>query len=829
MIKLSGRTTSCLAALAVALGAALGPTLLAAQALPPERRYLFREDENASRRARDAAVKQISKREAPKTDEINIVAPETEFVRETGEMKATGGVIVSRSGVQAQASQARVNSQTKQSKLEGNVVVTTGEGVLSAETGDFNLDSETGTFDRAGLEFEQGSYTFGARNLEKYTEFDYRLKDLDFTTCRCEGDEPPWEFTASSAHVTQEGYAHCYNTVFHVAGVPIFYSPYLGFPVKTERSSGLLAPTYGYGNQNGVQFSQPIFAVIDDYSDLMITPFTESKTRNGASLTYRQAVSRYHSLEGKFLYSNESARDGNLRGTIVTDLFDKDIDTNRTGGYYSHTWRSEPGAEIPASFVADLHYVSDSVFPREIDDEKIADLTARYVTSTMTAGANFTEWLSGSITGEYSQAILSDTDVTFQRLPEVSMLGLKSFRPFGYNPYGLKLVSGNLLTVTSFEREDGFDGLRTNFNPQIQVPFHYQNYFQSQITFGGHLTKYDYKDETLPGSDTEGDFVDERKVFQFSYQMSTALERVFDVPSDSWLARLASYGVNNQDAELVRMKHTVEPFFRYSWVPPADQNAPNRLFDSLDSIRPRSLLLYGVRTSLFGRYLPASPIDGAIPELAPRVEDLPTIDPFDPLDDPGFDDGFRGFNAGPTLRKGAIRELAAVTLKQSYDYRIDENPDEDPGRRPFSDVQGSLELYPSSYFALKLDQNFDYEDHDFSSWAVSTHFLDDRGDAIRARYTFVDEQISQIEGNVELALHPQLKLGYYTRFDDRESEFIENRGALRLLSDCDCWHIDFGVSDRINPDNRQFLLSFTLGGLGDISQKITRRPDANTN
>jgi lipopolysaccharide assembly outer membrane protein LptD (OstA) len=109
-------------------------------------------------------------------------------------------------------------------------------------------------------------------------------------------------------------------------------------------------------------------------------------------------------------------------------------------------------------------------------------------------------------------------------------------------------------------------------------------------------------------------------------------------------------------------------------------------------------------------------------------------------------------------------------------------------------------------------------DGSFSSYQLSFGVRDDRDDALRARYSFIDQALEQFEGNAEVKLHEQLRLGYYARYDVTEGDMLENRGLLRFVNACKCWSIDVGVSERVNPDRRQVLVSFSLGGMGNLAQ-----------
>ena len=55
----------------------------------------------------------------------------------------------------------------------------------------------------------------------------------------------------------QEGAAH--NVTMRFKDVPIFYTPYISFPVGDERKSGLLFPSFGHSGSNGFELEVPYY------------------------------------------------------------------------------------------------------------------------------------------------------------------------------------------------------------------------------------------------------------------------------------------------------------------------------------------------------------------------------------------------------------------------------------------------------------------------------------------------------------------------------------------------------------------------------------------
>lgn len=822
--------------IAAALAACSAPwSSVVAQVEAPNRSKVFSEDTREAERQREIARERALRVDEPASRDLDVQAPQVQYDREKNLVNAQGGVLISSGGVRTQSDSAEVNMLTKDARLEGSVLFSGSGGEIASDTAQVNIPTETGTFTDARVTLQQNGYQAHAAELEKYSDTEFRFKDALFSTCDCVDGSTPWDMRCSSAEVEQEGYAHTYNTTLNFHDVPLFYLPYLAFPVKTERASGLLVPKFGYSSKDGALLSLPLYWVLSNQSDLTLTPFVESNTRVGSRFEYRHAFSRRHSLHSRFVYSNESERDGELRGLQVTPGVDPSeiaLEENRYGWYLKEQWVSPTSAEVPMQFLADIHYAGDDLFLREMEEPRIGDEEATYTSSAVVLRIEPFDFLSAELLGEYNQEIKpevqSEDDLVLQRLPQFSVNTLKSFRPFGMNPYGVKLATRSQLQIVNFARREGYDGTRMDFRPDLRVPFHYENYFQSEIFAGVRYTSYDQSstDPTVLGGEPIKSSAD-RVIGNVGGSVSTALERVFELPEDGWFSRAFSMGAENAAERLVRAKHVIQPSITYNLIPDVEQD-DLPFYDSVDRIRERSLFTFGLKNVLYGRYLPPSAVDETIEELAPRVEDLPLFGASDTLGDFfGFtEEGARGSRA----RRGTIREIVALNLRQSYDYFQDQDDDEsedadssDPGRDAWSDLRVDLTFTPSKTFAFSLGSDYDVGRQDPSSWSIAGQLRDDRGDVFRARYSYVEEQLSQIEGNIELALLRRLKLGVYSRYDEMDSEFLETRAAFRIISECECWHIDLGVRDRLNPNRTSVLMSFTFGGLGDITQDFLYR------
>lgn len=789
---------------------------------------LFKEDTSDYKDQKSKQIGGYMKSDRAPAEEVDFKASSIEVLKDSNQVKGTDGVIISSHNTQVQADTALYNSETKESSLTGNIHITGDLGSIQAESGFFNLDTETGDFHTGRYQIEDGAYTLYADKLQKLGETEMELTDSYFSTCSCKDKEIPWRFSSRRCNVTQESYSHCYGTRLEMYDVPIFYMPYFAFPVKTERASGLLVPTFGVSSRDGFQYKQPLYLVLDDYSDMTLSPFTETLTRSGSFLDYRRAFSKNSTLSTRLLYSDERRRHGHLRGTDMTGIYDPEIDEDRFGGQYKQNWATDEGVLIPSNLVLDGHYVSDNLLLKEIDDNEIADSSSRFVTSSGIFRSALGDYFQSELSSEYNQSIFSDQELVFQRLPEYQLSGFKSWRPFGYNALGVKLVTRGVVDVTEFSRDEYYDGRRLDFNPKLSVPLRYQNYFSSSFEAGMHLTSYNLDNRenpsdlaTLMEQDTS------RSVPNITYRIGTGVERVYSIDSDSWLADLTSIGASSQGTRLARIKHTIEPTARYLWVPEVAQDDLPQ-FDELDRIRKKSIILYGLTSRLLGRFTPVRGSEDTIPEITPEVEDLPETEIPSLLDDLGGPRLSDELARPMRIRRGELRNLVTLTLLEGYNI-IEARENVNPERNAFTDMTGNLTINPTRLLSAGFTSTFDRQHGQFSSWEATTKLNTDRGDGLVARYSFIDKSanpyssdndLSQLQAGAELVISERFRFGDFVRYDAPTGTFIENRAAIRLLSSCNCWHLDFGYSLQSNPNREKYLLSFTFGGLGGITQSI---------
>jgi LPS-assembly protein len=171
-------------------------------------------------------------------------------------------------------------------EADGNVLVVWGENRISGTSMVYDMGIKDdpdpkkriarGVIEHAIGQVEPEFY-FEAERVDTIGQDRVVLHKATVTTCT--QPVPYWSFMVSTAKIKLEGYAHMFNLRPRIGKVPIFYLPYLAWPVKRDRAVGLLFPEFGSTRTRGRVVSIPLFVPLGPSAD--ITLFGEYYTIAG--------------------------------------------------------------------------------------------------------------------------------------------------------------------------------------------------------------------------------------------------------------------------------------------------------------------------------------------------------------------------------------------------------------------------------------------------------------------------------------------------------------------------------------------------------------------
>ncbi len=170
----------------------------------------------------------------------------------------TGDVKIFYQDVALACDEVLYNGQTMDLVARGNVVVDQGPSRFTADELHYNLRTKTGLFLNA-TGYVSPMYKFSGRSIEKLDETRYRVDKAVFTTCEDDTRHPPWSFHLKKALIEVDGYGKFTSSAVKIQGVPVFYLPYMVWPIKKERAPGILMPGFGYSDRLGAYIGLPLY------------------------------------------------------------------------------------------------------------------------------------------------------------------------------------------------------------------------------------------------------------------------------------------------------------------------------------------------------------------------------------------------------------------------------------------------------------------------------------------------------------------------------------------------------------------------------------------
>ena len=226
-------------------------------------------------------------------EEISFEADSVTVSQEDGSMYATGNVVMSQAGLRLTADEVRYNRDSNSAVASGNVEFIDADGavhradVMTLDTEFTHIVAET-----LRSRYPDGSFVTAA-NGDIKTESVSIFNSSRFSPCDCDfenGETPIWDMRATSTRHNVETKTIIHRNVrMHIMNVPIGYLPYLAHPDWTvRRRSGFLTPSFVVSSDLGFTASIPYYHVIDETSDVELTPYKFQHRGTALRTKYRQ-------------------------------------------------------------------------------------------------------------------------------------------------------------------------------------------------------------------------------------------------------------------------------------------------------------------------------------------------------------------------------------------------------------------------------------------------------------------------------------------------------------------------------------------------------------
>lgn len=180
--------------------------------------------------------------------------------------------------VQADTVVYRIKEKTVEAT--GNVVLSFPGAVLAGSRLIYRIEEGTGLIEDVVGYLEEDGAILRARKVERIGPERIRVERATFTSCT--QPTPYWSFRIRRGIFHLGHYAYLRGVSFNTFKAPVFYSPYLVWPIKDKRAAGLLFPHFATSDKLGKTLSVPFYWPITDNAEA--TLLLDGHTKVGPAL-----------------------------------------------------------------------------------------------------------------------------------------------------------------------------------------------------------------------------------------------------------------------------------------------------------------------------------------------------------------------------------------------------------------------------------------------------------------------------------------------------------------------------------------------------------------
>ncbi|TAG00033.1 MAG: LPS-assembly protein LptD [Betaproteobacteria bacterium] len=232
-------------------------------------------------------------------------------------------------------------------RAKGSVSIRSWQDLIAGPELEYRRDTETGFMKSPN--FELGLYK-GRGSAEEllFTGPDqYRVLRGTYSTCV--DKSPAWRLAVGTLDINDAtGVGVAKDAKVYLGSLPILWLPQFSFPLKNERKSGFLSPTYGSSASRGFDFQIPYYLNLAPNYDATLTP--------------RLMTKRGGMLNGQFRYIENTSL-GMSSGEWLAEILPKDnqTGTTRRAENLRHMQLFTPNLSLSLNFnrVSDARYFID--------------------------------------------------------------------------------------------------------------------------------------------------------------------------------------------------------------------------------------------------------------------------------------------------------------------------------------------------------------------------------------------------------------------------------------------------------------------------------------
>lgn len=363
-----------------------------------------------------------------RTDEDANVDPATASVRAKADSSETqqqttiimqGNVELTQGYRSLRADEATFNQQTRQADITGEVELREPGLLLRADTATMSMDSGDASLADAEFVLYESRVRGTAKRLEKFGDNIIVLNNSRITSC--EPDSNLWSIAGSEVKINQEKrYGTAKHMRLNIKDIPVIYSPYIRFPVGSDRLTGFLFPSISFDSSSGIEdFAAPFYWNLAPNYDVLLTPRYVDRHGTGLDVEFRHMSEQFDTiLDTSYIHNDEgdySARDlQKIEDGLRADYTDE--------SRWMYTFDQIGGRGQRWSTKIDYSDVSDIDFLRDFNRSGIDTNRQPNIVKVAQADYHSDNWLFSAKGQEYL-VLTEESQIPYRELPRVKADG----------------------------------------------------------------------------------------------------------------------------------------------------------------------------------------------------------------------------------------------------------------------------------------------------------------------------------------------------------------------------------------------------------------------
>ena len=668
---------------------------------------------------------------------------------------AKQNVVIKNDKTELKADHVEFSDRLRKVFAKGNVSLYSGEDSISGDEINFNLNTETGRIKKGSIFLKKNNIHIDGENIRKTGESSYSA-DKGFITS-CSPENPDWKISGKNIKVTIDGYGFVDHPILWANDLPALYSPFIVFPAKTTRQTGLLFPFLSVSDRKGIEYEQPFFISISKSMDA--TFYFDYMSQRGMKLgsEYRYIIDANTKGTIFFDFLEDTKTDD---GTINTENYSFSTTPQRTNKdrywfrlKHNHDLENDFNAKLDIDIISDEDYLNEfengftgfvktkdyfeEEFGRSIDDyDDYTRKNSLNINKTWDAYTlNFDMMWYDNINAR-TQGF---DDKTLQSLPEIQFD--TSIQQVG----SLDLFYSLQTQYQHFYRNktdiSNLKGHRADIYPEFNYPLKLGSFFSLDPSIGIRQTFW-HTDDFIDAHGNSNNFRT-RTIYDANTVLSTKIIRIFSP--------------ENKFAD--KIKHEIIPNLEYNFVPYYNQS-DLPYFDSLDRIKENNTITLSLANNFISK-------------------------------------------KGKKYRDFAFFEL-------SQDYRL--NANDYNGLKDFSSISFDTWLHPTDYIYFDMDLSWSPYDSQFETINFKNTLQSIRNDSFTTEYRYEKEQEQSIYSKINIQLVDGLSTHYSFEKNLEDNKTIETRAGINF--ERSCWNLEVNYEENQGGYSIAFLI--TLNGIGEF-------------